>query len=461
MTVSFTSAEVLAATNGQCVSAGSAKSFVGVSTDTRTLVSGSLFVALTGERFDGHDFIRQAVEQGAAGLVVSRGLTEKLPGVAVFTVSDTRTAFQDLARFHRRRFQLPVIAVTGSNGKTSTKDMIAAVLSTQMNVLKTEANFNNEIGLSQTLLKINSTHQAVVVEMGMRGRGEIAGLAAVALPTVGVVTNVGETHLERLGSMENIAAAKAELVEALDENGVAILNADDRQVQAMHEKTSARAVYYGIASEADVRATQLKSTAQSVDFDCVVEKASFSVTVPMPGIHNVYNTLAAIAVGLELGVAPQRIVEGIALYAPGKMRLNVRQYGAITVIDDTYNASPLSMAAAIEVLASVAKGRKLAAIGDMLELGAAARAAHAKVGEQLAAVGVELVLTIGDMARVAGETALRNGVPVAIDCNNHAQAIHELRQRLLPGDTLLLKGSRGMTMEKLLEAFATQAGADL
>jgi UDP-N-acetylmuramoyl-tripeptide--D-alanyl-D-alanine ligase len=455
MTVYFTPDEVLTATNGQLIAPGSAESFAGISTDTRSLTPGSLFVALSGDRFDGHDFLAEAIRQGVTGVVVSRGPAEPCQGVAVFLVEDTRTAFQELARFHRCRFQLPVIAVTGSNGKTSTKDMIAAILSTQLHVLKTEANFNNEIGLSQTLLKIDATHQAVVVEMGMRGRGEIAGLAAIALPTVGVVTNVGETHLERLGSIDNIAAAKAELIEALDGKGLAILNGDDPYVRAMSGITAARAVYYGLNPDSDIRAINITQTAQEVAFDCAAGADYFRVVVPMPGIHNAYNALAAIAVGVELGLAPEHVIQGLAQFEAGKMRLNIKKINGVTVIDDTYNASPLSMAAAIEVLASVAKGRKLAAIGDMLELGPAAPAAHSKVGAHLASIGVEVVFTIGELARVAGEAALEKGVPVVIPCSSHEEAVRELRQRLFPGDTLLLKGSRGMTMEKLLGVFAT------
>ena len=453
MTVCFTPGEVLEATKGQLISPAITEFFEGVSTDTRTLRPGSLFVALSGERFDGHAFIPEAIRKGATGLVVSCRPAAVLPGITIFLVPDTRTAYQDLARFHRCRFILPVIAITGSNGKTSTKDMIAAVLSTRLKVLKTEANFNNEIGLSQTLLKITAAHQAVVVEMGMRGLGEIAGLAAIALPTVGVVTNVGETHLERLGSIDNIAAAKAELIEALDGEGVAVLNGDDVNVRAMRGKTTARIVLFGLAAECAVKAVNLKQSPQGAAFDCVTGTLSFPVVLPMPGIHNMYNALAAIAVGLELGLEPQDIVRGLAQYEPGKMRLDIRRYGDITVIDDTYNASPLSMAAAIDVLASVAKGRKLAAIGDMLELGTASWEAHAKVGRHLAAIGVEVVLTIGEMARVAGEAAKQQGVPVVIACPDHDSAISDLRRLLQPGDTLLLKGSRGMTMEKLLAVF--------
>ena len=390
MTVFFTPAEVLAATKGKSLAPGTVAKFAGVATDTRSLAAGSLFVALSGERFDGHDFIEAAVRQGAAGIVASREPAGVPSAVAVFLVPDTRQAYQDLARFHRCRFQIPVIAVTGSNGKTSTKDMIAAVLSTQRNILKTEANFNNEIGLSQTLLKIGPEHEAVVVEMGMRGLGEIAGLAATALPTVGVVTNVGETHLERLGSVENIAAAKAELVEALPAEGIAVLNGDDVHVLAMRQKTNARVVTYGTGPDLDVQAINLQYSAQGVAFDCRTKQATVTITLPVPGIHNVYNALAAIAVAMELGIDPAAVACGLASFEPGKMRLSIREFGGVTVIDDTYNASPLSMAAAIDVLATVAKGRKLAAIGDMLELGAAAQAAHEKVGRQLAAAGCGL-----------------------------------------------------------------------
>ena len=457
MTVMFTPAEVLAATKGQCLAPGKAAQFAGVATDTRNLAVGSLFVALSGERFDGHDFIAAAVRQGAAGIVASREPVGLPLAVAVFLVPDTRLAYQDLARFHRCRFQMPVIAVTGSNGKTSTKDMIAAVLSTQRNILKTEANFNNEIGLSQTLLKIGPEHEAVVVEMGMRGLGEIAGLAATALPTIGVVTNVGETHLERLGSVENIAAAKAELMEALPAEGIAVLNGDDVHVLAMRQKTNARVVTYGTGPDLDVQAINLQYSAQGVTFDCRTKQDTVSIALPVPGIHNVYNALAAITVALEFGVGLEATARGLATFEPGKMRLNIRKYGDVTVIDDTYNASPLSMAAAIDVLATVGKGRKLAAIGDMLELGAAAPAAHEKVGRQLAAAGVEAVLALGDMARVAAETARDHGVAMVAACPDHPTAIQLLRKILLPGDTLLLKGSRGMTMEKLLDAFAPQS----
>ena len=452
MTACFTLQEVLAATEGRCISPTGQQTFSGVSTDSRTLPAGALYIALSGEKFDGHDYAAEAITKGAAGIVVSRVLPLTV-GMPVILVADCRKALQDLARFHRCRFQVPLIAVTGSNGKTSTKDMIAAVLSTSLNVLKTEANFNNEIGLSQTLLRLDASHQAVVVEMGMRGRGEIAELASIALPTVGVVTNVGETHLERLGTVANIAAAKAELVEALPPTGVAVLNADDELVLAMRAKTAARVITYAVRNSAEVTATDIAQTAQQVSFQFTADGGRFSVTVPLPGLHTVYNALAAITVGRLLGLTEEKIAAGLAGYQPGKMRLNIRQYEQVTVIDDTYNASPLSMAAAIDVLAGIAKGRKIAAIGDMLELGTVAAVAHEKVGVHLATAGAAIVITVGEMASHAATAAAQHGVMTVVACQDHGQAVAALKQLLQAGDTLLIKGSRGMQMEKLLAVF--------
>lgn len=453
MTARFTLAEVLAATRGACAAQDDGRQFDGICTDTRVLTPGVLYIALAGERFDGHDYVQEAIRKGAAGVVISRPLTFATQA-AVVLVTDTRIALQDLARFHRCRFQLPLIAVTGSNGKTSTKDMIAAVLSTKLNVLRTEANFNNEIGLSQTLLRLDGSHQAAVVEMGMRGRGEIAELASIALPTIGVLTNVGETHLERLGTVENIAAAKAELIEALPASGFAVLNADDQFVQAMQQKTAAQIRTFAVDAAADVQATDIVQTIQGVSFACLEGENRFPVFIPLPGRHTVYNALAAITVGRLLGLDFVQIAAGLADYQPGKMRLNIRRQAEITIIDDTYNASPLSMAAAVNVLGEIAPGRKIAVIGDMLELGEASRQAHERVGVQLAKVGAAILLTVGEMAGYAAAAATLHGVADVVACKDHQQAVGELQKRLLPGDTLLVKGSRGMQMEKVLTVFA-------
>ena len=450
----FTLTEVLRATGGQLINAGSSKMFKGVSTDTRNITAGNLFVALVGERFDGNEFAAQAASNGATGLLVSK--TVIVPdNITVIKVTNTLTALQAIARFHRERYSIPVIAVTGSNGKTTTKDMLAAVLSSRFNVLKTEANFNNEIGLPLTLLKLEATHEAAVVEMGMRAIGEIRELTQIALPTVGVVTNVGETHMEILGSIENIAAAKAELVEAIGHDDLVILNADDPHVQKMQHKAHGRVVFYGLGPKAFVRAENITSSDNgelTTTFDCRSARGSFPVVLQAVGIHNVYNALAAIAAGWELGLTPGEIQKGISSFTPGAMRFEIKKFGDFTVINDVYNASPLSMAAALTTLGNITKGRKIAVLGDMLELGDTAIEAHRNVGRQAAEQGVDTILTVGELAIHIAAAAGELGV-TAQSFNDHKSAIAALRNLMKPGDYILLKGSRGMKMETMLEAF--------
>ena len=451
----FSLTEVIKATGGQLIKAGDTKLFRGISTDTRSIQAGNLFVALVGERFDGNQFAAQAVAKGATALIVSK--TVDVPEhVTVIQVKNTLKALQALARFHRQRYHIPVIAVTGSNGKTTTKDMLAAVLSSRFKVLKTEANFNNEIGLSLTLLKLEASHEVAVVEMGMRARGEIRELTEIAFPTVGVVTNVGETHMEILGSIENIAAAKAELVEAIGHDDVVILNADDLHVRDMQHKTQGRVVFYGLAPDAFVRAENITTGENGeliTTFDCCSARGSFSVTLPAVGIHNVYNALAAIAVGWELGLQPREIQKGIGSFVAGAMRLEIRKYGQYTVINDVYNASPLSMAAALTTLSNISKGRKIAVLGDMLELGDAAVEAHRRVGRQAAEQGVDIIIAVGELAQHIATAAREQGVKTTQSFTEHKAAIDALRKLVKPGDYILLKGSRGMKMETMLETF--------
>lgn len=451
----FSLKEILKATGGRLVNAKDNKMFKGVSTDTRNIQPGNLFVALVGERFDGNEFVGQAAEKGATGVIVSKSVTVP-DDVTVIEVENTLIALQQLARFHRERFTIPVIAVTGSNGKTTTKDMIAAVLSGRFNVLKTEANFNNEIGLPLTLLKLEQSHEAAVVEMGMRARGEIQELAEIALPTVGVVTNVGETHMEILGSLDNIAAAKAELVEAIGHDNLVVLNADNPYVSAMQNKTQGKVVLYGLNPGASVRAENMVSgeNGQLVTrFDCLSARGSIPIVLHAVGMHNIYNALAAIAVGWELGLKLSEIQAGIANFVPGAMRLEIKKYGEYTVVNDVYNASPLSMTAALDTLDRISQGRKIAVFGDMLELGEAAIEAHRKIGRQAAEKGIEVLLTVGELAKYIADAAREHGIKEVQDFDGHREAIEALRNIMKPGDYILFKGSRGMKMETMLETF--------
>jgi len=444
----FTLAEIAQATGGEILQKGSLESFPDVVTDTRKITPKCVFVALKGEKFDGHDFAVQAAEKGAACVMVNRAVTVK--DVAAVQVEDTLNAYQRLAAYHRRRFSIPVVAVTGSNGKTTTKDLTAAVLSEKYTTLKTEANFNNEIGLPRTLLQLTPQHQAAVVEMGMRGLGQIKHMASLAMPTLAIVTNVGETHMELLGSIENIARAKCELVEAA-RDGVVILNADDERVKSMRSKVRGRALLFGYGKDADVRAIKINAQGEKTQFDCLLcgERAHF--TLPLAGRHNVYNALAAAAAGVALGLNAEQIGRGLSHAAMTDMRLSIGKLRGYTIINDAYNASPASMRSALDVLCDVAKERKIAVLGDMLELGETAAAAHESIGRQAAEKKLDAVVTCGELAGKIAQCAKEGGVPYVFAAQDHAQAAEKLRAFLHGGDTILFKGSRGMRMEKLIE----------
>lgn len=430
--------------------------FCDVVTDTRKIKPGVLFVALKGERFNGEDFAAEAAAKGAAGILVSKSCpAEKLAGlsVPVLKAEDTLLAYQQLAHAWRMKFELPVIAITGSNGKTTTKDLTAAVLSSKWKVLKTQANFNNEIGLPLTLLQLTKEHEAAVVEIGMRGLGQIAAMAPMAAPSLGIVTNVGETHMELLGSLENIAKAKAEMVEAIPSGGTVILNADNAYVAAMRSKAKpgVRVLTFGIEQEADIRGGAIRMQGQRTKFMAAFQHERHEFSLSMAGRHNVCNALAAIAAGVSFGFTAEEIQRGLDSLEVTKMRFECRQVGEYQVINDAYNASPMSMTAAIDTLAEVAKGRKIAVMGDMLELGSVAVEAHENVGRELAAKNVDALLTRGEMGEYIARGAEESGMQQVYRCASHEEAGSVLHKILQPGDTVLFKGSRGMQMEKIID----------
>ncbi len=448
----FRISEVCIATNGTIVGNVQQEMFTGISTDTRTIKQGDLFIPLVGDNFDGHDFIDKAIQNGAAGIIFNRKELYIPEHITAIAVADTLLALQDLARFHRQRFTIPVVAITGSNGKTTTKDMAAAVLSNQYQVLKTNANYNNEIGLPLTLLQLTKQHEVAIVEMGMRGRGQISQLANIALPTIGIITNVGETHLELLGTIENIAAAKAELLDVIPENGLSILNGDNMYVREMSKQAKSRILLFGL-KQGDIKAENIQIHAQSMNFTCLFANNQFLVEIPTTGRHNVYNALAAIALGMELGMTPESICAGLKNFNASPMRLHIEKLGDYLIVNDAYNASPMSVAAAIETLIDVAEDRKVAVLGDMLELGAIAVEAHEKIGEQLAKHHVDVVVTVGNLAANIAKRASLCGIEKVVACSNHVEAQEALGKLLEPGDTILIKGSRGMKMENIIKMF--------
>lgn len=429
-----------------------------ISIDSRKIIPGSLFIAIQGEKFDGHDFVNAAIAAGAAAVIISREIPPVASKVAVIRVKNTLDALGQIAAFHRSQFQVPLIGITGSNGKTTTKDLVASILRHERKVIKTEANFNNEIGLPLTLFKMDQTTQVAVVEMGMRGLGQIRHLAGIARPTIGVVTNVGLTHLELLGTQENIAKAKTELVQSLPSTGLAVLNGDDPWVRRMKDHTSARTVYYGVdTSGLDYRATDIREKNDSIQFQVCTQDETLKLTLPMPGRHNVLNALAAIAVAKELGISNSAIVRGLTEPDLTGKRLKLIRRDGYCVIDDTYNASPASVRAALDVLSGSREGnRKIAVLADMLELGPQAGEIHHQLGQYAADHGVDQLFAFGDLARryVTGYQAAGVGTGRHFDNKDHL--IAELLNIIKPGDVILVKGSRSMKMEEVVAALTKE-----
>lgn len=434
--------------------------FTGITTDSRTVKKGDLFIALKGETFDGHDYCLKAVEQGAAGIVVSRKI-EGLPlGVTVFMVENTLKAYQQIAHAYRLKQKgLKVFAITGSNGKTSTKDLLAACLSTKYKVVKTQANFNNEIGLPMTLLSITPDTDIAVVEMGMRGLGEITALCHIALPESGLITNVGETHMELLGSIENISKAKAEIVEELPAEGYAVLNGDNKYVVSAAGKTKAKVVYYGLSEDCDYRGSDIHISIGGTSFLCTEKATGKSITVNLhlTGEHNVYNALAAIAGAACYGVPIEESIKALTAAKLSSGRQEIFHFGAITVINDAYNASPASMEAAMATMSEAKKSaqgpcRTVAVLADMLELGHIAEEAHRRVGKQAVENGLDLIITYGKLAAYINDEAIKLGAE-SYHCQNRQEAEALLQQKLKPGDIVLLKGSHSMHVDKIMDLF--------
>ncbi|MDH4164379.1 MAG: UDP-N-acetylmuramoyl-tripeptide--D-alanyl-D-alanine ligase [Nitrospirota bacterium] len=434
----------------------------GVSIDSRTIGKGELFIAIRGDRFDGHDFVEEVLRKGACGALVERSALETgHPGLGgrpdIYPVEDTLRSLQELSLMHRNRFTIPLVAVTGSNGKTTTKEMLAAILLHQGPVLKNEGNLNNHIGVPLTLLKLGPAHRAAVIELGMSNFGEIELLTRLARPDVGVITNIGPAHLEFLKSTDGVARAKGELLETMRSDGTAVLNADDQYFDALRTRFRGRTISFGIDRPADVRASDLRQTVAGTEFALHAGGRSFPVRLAAAGRHNVSNALAAAAAAVALGMTPETVQAGLEKFRPVTMRSEVREVRGISVIADCYNANPASMAAAITLLASLRRqgGLAIAVLGDMLELGEGGAAAHQAVGGAAAAAGLDLLIVLGAQQQQVFGGARSGGMAAdrMLPADSAERAAALLRERARPGDTVLIKGSRGMKMEKVLEAF--------
>lgn len=447
--------EIADATKARIIQGDGARKCCQVSTDTRHIGQGDLFIALSGENFDAHNFLEQALDGGASALIVSKEYYPADKELPVLLVKDTTKALQDLANYNRRQYAIPVIAVTGSNGKTSTKDMVAAVLEKKFKTLKTAANFNNHIGLPLTLLKLDHQFKAVVVEMGMRARGEIDELARIAEPTAAIITIIGETHLELLGTVENIALAKGEILTYIDAGKFAILNGDDSWQRKLAPNCRGEIVFYGFGEKSDISASEINVTAHGTDFRVQTPIGSQQIFLPALGEHNVLNALAAIGVGMKLGLSLAEMSDGLSNLAMTAMRLEVIPANNYTIINDAYNASPASMKLALKTLKDLTtSGKSIAVLGNMFELGDRAIPGHQEVGQVMADLKIDYLCTVGDLAENIALGAMSHGFPIEhiYKCADNIKAIKKIKALIGSGDTLLVKGSRGMKMEEIVQA---------
>ncbi len=435
--------------------------------DSRQAIPGSMFVATSGERVDGHDFIADAFKRGASFALIQKeisasfrtldlrnGLSKDSPLDLTLPiclrVDNTISALQQIARFWRRKLDLRVIGITGSVGKSTTKEMIAEVLGTRYRTLKSPGNLNNEIGLPLTILKLGAGYERAVLEMGFYVPGEIQFLCDIAMPHIGVVTNVGTVHAERAGSQEAIAKGKGELVQSLPEDGVAILNFDDLWVRKMEERSNARVFFYGLSPEADLWADQIEGLGlDGIRFRLHYQKETVHARVPMIGRHSVHTALRAAAVGLNDGLSWQEIFEGLAQGHAQLRLVAVRSKTGSLILDDTYNASPESMLAAINLLDEM-EGRKIAVLGDMLELGPYEKQGHEMVGMRAAQVA-KFLITLGPRAHMIADAARRAGLKAAniLEFDELEPIVDWLKKNLTTNDAVLIKGSHGLRMDRI------------
>jgi UDP-N-acetylmuramoyl-tripeptide--D-alanyl-D-alanine ligase len=464
--VHLTAREILAPIKGKLLRGSRDRSFSGISTDSRTLRKGQLFWALKGETFDGHDFVKEAIKKGAAAVVVDKDWGADLPANArasLIRVPDTLKAFGDLARRWRRRFKARVTAITGSGGKTTTKEMASAILSLEGATLKNEGNFNNLIGLPLSLFQLQKSHRYAVLEMGMNRPGEIGRLTEIADPDIGLITNVGQAHLEGVGSIEGVARAKVELLNKMAPRALAILNGDDRVLMQAAAAFRKKPVTFGQGLQSTVRAGKIRNLGrEGFSFDIHWKGEPFSVRLRVPGFHNVYNALAAAAIGLSLDLSTDRIQEGLSGFEgiPGRFKVVPLPDGSI-LIDDTYNSNPSSLRLSLESLtALVPQGRKvIVGLGEMLELGGATEAGHVEAGARVADAEADWLVVLGDHAPEIIRGAVDKGFPKkrAIHVKNHKEMGSKILEIMKPGDLVFLKASRRIGLEQVAERLRKNA----
>jgi UDP-N-acetylmuramoyl-tripeptide--D-alanyl-D-alanine ligase len=446
---------ILENTGGILIQGDQSNAFTGVSIDSRTIKPGELFFALKGEKFDGHEFITEAVKRGGKGIVVQKEVTGILDkNFPIIKVPDTIQALGDIANFWRRRHQIPLVAITGSNGKTTTKEMLAGVLAEKYKVVKNPGNFNNLIGLPLSLLNMNSHDQIAVLEMGMNRKGEIRRLTQIAEPDIGILTNISAVHLEGLATLKGVTEAKRELLEVMGGKGRLIFNSDDHRVAKLGNGFPGEKISFGIRNPSDWVATNITKEAVGVLFKLKGPMGTISISLRLLGRHQVYNALAASAAASLLGLELEEIKRGLDAFKPLPMRMELLILGRdIKIINDTYNANPQSMRLALRTLKEARGGRKIAVLGDMWELGEQAPKAHIEIGRWVKEAGVKLLFLLGQFAPYVSQGALKAGMdPKTVFLGKDPrELIHLITPSLRMGDWVLIKGSRIMKMERIIE----------
>src|SRR5215471_9078480 len=446
---------------GASLSSGDGRTIINkVSTDSRTIRLGELFVALHGENFEGHDFVEGSAKAGATGALVDFNWAGNVPNnFALLRVSDTLQSYQTLAANYRRSLALKVLAITGSNGKTSTKDFAASVLSRKFRVTKTEGNFNNHVGLPRTILEATSEDEMAVWEIGMNHPGEIAALSKIAAPDAAIITNIGVAHIEFMGSREAIATEKGALAEAVESQGTVILNADDPFSEGIAERIHAKVVFAGTTGGA-VRAIEIRQSADGSEFTIVEGAHRCRAQLPVAGSHMVQNALLAVAAGRTFGLSIEECAAGLAAAPLTKARLQIKEINGVQFLDDSYNANPDSMKAALRTLVELdTEGKRIAVLGEMRELGAESERGHRDIGETAATLGINQLITIGDTAELIAEGARTAGLDKVSSVRSTAEAARLLGEIVEPGDLVLIKGSRAARTEQVIEQFGSQNSA--
>lgn len=442
--------EIIECTKGLLLRGESEKKIKKISTDSRKVEKGYMFIPLKGEKYDGHDFVHMAIKNGADIILVSKDM-ELSQDVTLIKVEDTLKAMHEIAKYYISKFEILKVAVTGSTGKTSTKDMLYHVLSKKYKVLKNKGNFNNHIGLPITVFELNENHEACILEMGMSGFGEINTLANIVRPHIGIISNIGLSHIENLGSQEGILKAKMEIQNYMEQGDTLIVNGDDKFLSNI-DSDSYIVYKFGMNDENQIIG-KLKQDLQEegVIFKVHFNNEEYEFKLNVAGVHNIYNALSAIMVGLLSEIPMDKIQEGISEFENTKMRLNIKRNGQMVIIDDTYNASPDSMIAAIKVLNNTKNKRKIAILGDMLEMGTFAKKAHYDVGREVAKENINTLIAVGKDALYYEDGAKSLNISEAYYFNNNEEVIDFLNKYTQSDDAFLIKGSRGMAMEEIVK----------